>query len=189
HIADDDAIDADGLPWDRRIHVSGVNEKTRTSKNTWRMARKPKNKTDEEWAEYVEGVKAELRELMAIPVATVEAPVVIEAPEVVTPPVVIEAPEVVTPPVVIEAPEVVTPPVVEPVVTPPAVEPVVTPPVTVAGPVTFPELMRFITMNNAKLTKDVVDATLKAQGLASIALLAARPDLIPQVHAALSELL
>lgn len=197
-----DTIDADGLPWDQRIHSSG---KTRLADNTWRMARKPSEKTDEEWAEYVEGVKTELKALMAIPVAVtydpneadpfaIEPPVVdavvtppvvdaVVTPPVVdavvTPPVVIEAPEVVTPPIVIEAPEVVTPPVVDTVVTPPVV----------TGPTTFPELMKFITVNNKKLTKESVDEALKAQGLASIALLAARTDLIPQVHAALVKLL
>ena len=229
-ISASDTIDADGLPWDQRIHSRG---KTRLADNTWRMARKPNDKTDEEWVEYVEGVKAELKALMAIPVAVtydpneddpfaieppvvdaevVTLPVVIEAPEVVTPPIVIEAPEVVTPPVVIEAPEVVTPPivieapevvtpVVDAVVTPPVVDAVVTPPVdaaviappvvdaVVTGPTTFPELMKFITVNNKKLTKESVDEALKAQGLASIALLAARTDLIPQVHAALVKLL
>lgn len=250
-ISVSDTIDADGLPWDQRIHSSGSSERSRTSKNTWRMARKPKDKTDEEWAEYVEGVKAELKALMAIPVATVESPHdcngepcvdqgcdamaqfveavtprtitvnlpgVVHAVEingtlefppvvdavvtppvvdaVVTPPTVIEAPEVVTPPVVIEAPEVIAPPVVDAeVVTPPIVieaPEVVTPPVVdavVTGPTTFPELMKFITVNNKKLTKESVDEALKAQGLASIALLAARTDLIPQTHAALVKLL
>ena len=172
-----DTIDADGLPWDSRIHSRG---KTRLSDNTWRMARKPNDKSDEEWAEYVEGVKVELKALMDIPV-------VVEAPEVVTPPVVIEAPEVVTPPVVIEAPEVITHPFA---IEPPVVDApeVVTPP-AVTGPTTFPELMKFITVNNKKLTKESVDEALKAQGLASIALLAARTDLIPQIHAALVKLL
>ena len=205
-ISASDTIDADGLPWDQRIHSRG---KTRLADNTWRMARKPNDKTDEEWVEYVEGVKAELKALMAIPVAVTydpneDDPFAIEPPvvdaEVVTLPVVIEAPEVVTPPIVIEAPEVVTP-VVDAVVTPPVVDAVVTPPVdaaviappvvdaVVTGPTTFPELMKFITVNNKKLTKESVDEALKAQGLASIALLAARTDLIPQVHAALVKLL
>jgi hypothetical protein len=218
-----DTIDADGLPWDQRIHSKG---KTRIAGNVWRSKKKPPEKTDEEWSEYVETVKTELRALMDIPVITAEQraelkvhvdyaedpnevdpfatepptldavdvngvefrqlPGVVHSVEincaVVTPPVV-EA--VVTPPVV-EA--VVTPPVVEAVVTPPVVEAVVTPPV-VTGPTTFPELMKFITVNNKKLTKESVDEALKAQGLASIALLAARTDLIPQVHAALVELL
>ena len=192
-----DTIDADGLPWDQRIHSRG---KTRLADDTWRLARKPNDKTDEEWATYVEEVKAELKALMAIPVVEnvnlseefdkylgeVTPPVV--EPVVVTPPVV--EPVVVTPPVV--EPVVVTPPVVEPVVvTPPVVEPVVvTPPVVEAtGPTTFGELMRWITSNNKVLTKESIDEVLKAQGLASIALLAARGDLIPQVHMELSKLL
>lgn len=174
-----DTIDADGLPWDQRIHSRG---KTRLADNRWRMARKPSDKSDEEWAEYVEGVKTELCALMAIepPVREEVENVNLADDAVITPPVVIEAPEVVTPPVVIEAPEVVTPPVVDVVVTPPQVT---------TGPTTFPELMKFITVNNKKLTKESVDEALKAQGLASIALLAARTDLIPQVHAALVKLL
>ncbi len=211
-----DTIDADGLPWDRRIHSSGASERSRTSKNTWRMARKPKDKTDEEWAEYVEGVKTELRALMAIPVATdvngvefrqlsgeihnVEINGTLEFPPIVDS-ATFEAVansdigagqpvRIVTPPVV---DAVVTPPVVDAVVTPPVVDAVVTPPVVDAvvttGPTTFPELMKFITVNNKKLTKESVDEALKAQGLASIALLAARTDLIPRVHAALVKLL
>ena len=249
-IEANDTIDADGLPWDQRIHSRG---KTRLDDNTWRMARKPKDKSDEEWAEYVEGVKVELKALMAIPVATgadldvlAETPVItdeqraelkvrvvdatdvngvefrqlsgeihnveingtLELPpivnsatfeavangdigagqpvRVVTPPV---DDAVVTPPVV---DAVVAPPVVDTVVAPPIVDAVVAPPIVdavVTGPTTFPELMKFITVNNKKLTKESVDEALKAQGLASIALLAARTDLIPQVHAALVKLL
>src|SRR5690606_7502672 len=66
-----DTIDADGLPWDQRIHSRG---KTRLADNTWRMARKPNDKSDEEWAEYVEGVKTELRALMTIPVTVTYDP-------------------------------------------------------------------------------------------------------------------
>ena len=123
--------------------------------------------------------------MVAPPVVdAVVAPPVVDA--VVTPPV---ADVVVTPPV---ADVVVTPPVADAVVTPPVVDAVVTPPVVdavVTGPTTFPELMKFITVNNKKLTKESVDEALKAQGLASIALLAARTDLIPQVHAVLVKLL
>ena len=45
--------------------------------------------------------------------------------------------------------------------------------------------MRFITANGKKLNNDVVKEVLAANGLASIALLAARVDLIPQIHQAL----
>ncbi|MGB5804523.1 MAG: hypothetical protein WBH21_11040 [Vibrio anguillarum] len=226
-----DTIDADGLPWDQRIHSRN---KTRLADDTWRLARKPNDKSDEEWSEYVEEVKAELKALMEIPVVeapTVEAPVAIDANGVefiqlpgeiheveingtivfegmtpdgsvavapapstlgepvaptVTPPVV-EAPTV-TPPVV-EAPTV-TPPVVEaPTVTPPVVEaPTVTPPVVDDHKMTFGELMRWITSNSKVLTKESIDEVLKAQGIASIALLATRAALIPQVHAELSKL-
>ena len=284
-------IDADGLPWDQRIHSRG---KTRLADNTWRMARKPSDKSDEEWAEYVESVKSELKALMAIPVATgaelralmvipvatgAELDVLANIPVAtaeqraelkLTPPVVDvngvefrQSPGVVheveinctidLPPVVDSATfeavangdigagqpvRVVTPPVVDAVIAPPVVDAVIAPPVVDAvdatlmvrptfeeaveargesvkayvdavdglinkinatppviatpvatGPTTFPELMKFITVNNKKLTKESVDEALKAQGLASIALLAARTDLIPQVHSALVKLL
>ena len=186
-------IAADGLPWDQRIHSRG---KTRLADNTWRMARKPSDKSDEEWAEYVEGVKTELKALMAIPVTVTYDPN--EADPFSAEPPVHEVVENVNladafDDFLDETPTVVTPPVVDAVVTPPVVDAVVTQPVVDAvvttGPTTFPEMMKFITVNNKKLTKESVDEALKAQGLASIALLAARTDLIPQVHAALVKLL
>ena len=60
----DDTLDADGLPWDKRIHSRG---KTRLSDDTWRLARKPNDKTDEEWSTYVESVKSELKAVQDIP--------------------------------------------------------------------------------------------------------------------------
>ena len=60
----DNTLDADGLPWDKRIHSRG---KTRLSDDTWRLARKPNDKTDEEWTAYVESVKAELKAVQDIP--------------------------------------------------------------------------------------------------------------------------
>ena len=42
--------------------------------------------------------------------------------------------------------------------------------------------MRFITANGKKLNNDIVKQVLTDNGLASIALLAARVDLIPQIH-------
>ena len=60
----DDTLDADGLPWDKRIHSRG---KTRLSDNSWRLARKPNDKTDEEWSAYVESVKSELKAVQDIP--------------------------------------------------------------------------------------------------------------------------
>ena len=66
----DDTLDADNLPWDKRIHSRG---KTRLSDNTWRLARKPNDKTDEEWTAYVESVKSELKAVQDIPVTPPEA--------------------------------------------------------------------------------------------------------------------
>ena len=71
----DELIDADGLPHDKRIHSKGA---TRLNDDTWRMKKKPADKTDEEWAEFVDGVKAELKQLMDIPVATGEAGISVE---------------------------------------------------------------------------------------------------------------
>ena len=59
-------IDADGLPWDARIHSSN---QERNADNTWRARRKPKDVTPEQWAEQVAQVRDELFALMAIPVA------------------------------------------------------------------------------------------------------------------------
>jgi hypothetical protein len=66
-VASDELIDADGLPHDKRIHSKGA---TRLNDDTWRMKKKPADKTDEEWVEFVDGVKAELKQLMDIPIAT-----------------------------------------------------------------------------------------------------------------------
>lgn len=61
-----DTLDADGLPWDARIH-SGNQE--RNADNTWRVRRRPKDLTPEQWSEQVAQVRDELFALMAIPVA------------------------------------------------------------------------------------------------------------------------
>lgn len=65
-LATNDTLDADGLPWDARIH-SGNQE--RNADNTWRIRRRPKDLTPEQWAEQVAQVRDELSALMAIPVA------------------------------------------------------------------------------------------------------------------------
>jgi len=71
-LATNDTLDADGLPWDARIH-SGNQE--RNADNTWRVRRRPKDLTPEQWAEQVAQVRDELFALMAIPVAD---PVVVD---------------------------------------------------------------------------------------------------------------
>ena len=109
-----DTLDADGIPHDKRIHSKGA---TRLADDTWRLKRKPADKTDEEWDEYVKSVKAELKAVQDIPsvelndgVTPPEAELTVEQaikhignandnPMDVTPPVV-EAP--LTPPVIDE---------------------------------------------------------------------------------------
>lgn len=202
----DELIDADGLPHDKRIHSKGA---TRLNDDTWRMKKKPADKTDEEWAEFVDGVKAELKQLMDIPVATGEAGISVEditQAEInvgnLTPPTLdelavadreqVEPQPIVLPPIKnpFEASPVVnnvTPPiVVPPVIVPPVT---VTPPTDSDVPTTFPLFMKFITSNNKKLTNDMVNEVLNNHDIKSLPLLFSRVDLIPQIHAELVKLL
>jgi hypothetical protein len=61
------------LPWDERIHSGN---KTQNQDGSWKMRKKPKDMTSEQWQEYIESVEAELTTLMSIPVETVDEPVV-----------------------------------------------------------------------------------------------------------------
>ncbi len=73
--------DAEGLIWDARIHASS---KARNADDTWRLRRKPKEfDTDDDWQNYVDAVKVELRDGPA-PAASTPQP---EAPAPVAPPV------------------------------------------------------------------------------------------------------
>lgn len=192
----DDTLDADGLPWDKRIHSRG---KTRLSDDTWRLARKPNDKTDDEWTTYVESVKSELKAVQDIPVTppvvdepTSEPTLDEQAVADLTPPVVEEptAPTL-TPPVIdteapvapVTPPTSLTPPVVEPTVEPveaPSDQPSVT---------TFQELMLYITGNAKKrgADNDMIKSTLAEvdPALTAIPLIATRADLIPKFVTAL----
>lgn len=182
---EDDTLDADGLPWDKRIHSRG---KTRLADYTWRLARKPNDKTQEEWDEYVTSVKAELKAVQNIPAPS----------DTVTPPVVDDTTQTevdagnLTPPVV----ETVTPPtldeqaVADVQVSGPVAA--VEPPASVTAPVvtdntpkvsTFQELMKYITSDAAKrgATNDMIKEVLAQvdPSLTAIPLIANRADLIP----------
>jgi hypothetical protein len=50
--------DSEGLPWDSRIHSAG---KTLNSDGTWRVARRPKDKDESEWAATIQAVRGELK--------------------------------------------------------------------------------------------------------------------------------
>lgn len=156
-----DNLDADGIPWDKRIHSQG---KTKNKAGNFNLRKKPATyETKEEWTVYVEEVKQELRGVMSAPVT-----------ETVTPPPIVE--ETVTPPVITET---VTPPVITE--TPPVTETVTPPPVIEEDVKTFQQLMLLITKNNKKIDKDQVLEIIKRHGVTAVPLLATRTDLIPQV--------
>ncbi len=66
----DDTLDKDGIPHDKRIHSKGA---TRLADNTWRLRKRPADKTEEEWTTYIDSVKAELKAVQDIPVTPPEA--------------------------------------------------------------------------------------------------------------------
>lgn len=66
----DSTLDADGIPHDKRIHSKGA---TRLADNTWRLRKRPADKTEEEWTAYIDSVKAELKAVQDIPVTPPEA--------------------------------------------------------------------------------------------------------------------
>lgn len=204
-LATNDTLDADGLPWDARIH-SGNQE--RNADNTWRARRKPKDVTPEQWAEQVAQVRDELFALMAIPVAapvvigadpasedgdyTVEVPISDEpeSPAAVfgaVPP----APEPL-PVVTVADPVPPAPPVVAADPVPPAPAPLPTVAATGAIPTTMADFMTSLTKYGPKdpSNKDEcaahvarVNEIVARHGLVSVGQLAKRLDLIPQVYA------
>lgn len=94
------ALDANGLPWDARIHSSS---KEKVKAGTWKYRRGVDDAA-------ITQVEAELRQLMAIP-APAPAPVATPAPAPVVPapPVVPPAPAAVTPPGVVLAMNIINP--------------------------------------------------------------------------------
>ena len=196
-LATNDTLDADGLPWDARIH-SGNQE--RNADNTWRVRRRPKDVTPEQWAEQVAQVREELVALMAIPVA--DPAVDDECPGDATctdqgcPHHYADEPE--SPAAVfgasdpVETPPAPLPPVVAADPVPPA--PATLPPVAATGaiPTTMAEFMTSLTKYGPKdpSNKDEcaahvarVNEIVARHGLVSVGQLAKRLDLIPQVYA------
>lgn len=168
-----DMPDADGIVWDKRIHSQG---QTRNADDTWRLARKPKDKTDQEWADYVEAVKAEQLSAASAVVpsdktktaieeaATIEAsfsamqadplPPVIDDP---VPPTEQQADPL--PPVIDEP----VPPVIEPPVEADPLPPVTTPaPAAADKPVTFIDVVRLTTSKWTPADKPKLDEVIQA---------------------------
>lgn len=163
-------IDADGVPWDARIHSEG---RAKTKDQKWRLKRGVDEATRA-------SVTAELKAAMgARPmIAAVGAPSVAASAPASPPP----------PPVAVAAP----PPSPEPVPVPPPVAATVASavePVTVAagtasplsGPQLFGAIMRRITeaQTGGKITAAETTELAKSVGLESVRGLLTRPDLIP----------
>lgn len=184
-------LDADGLPWDARIHSGPTDSKPKNADGRWRRKRGVDDAT-------VAAVTAELRQVMGAPVAP-PAPTPAAAPT--PPPPAIDAGTSVTAP---PAPPVaVDPAPPAPVAPAPTAAPTPPPPTPVAAvtgygqavaetaasapPTTFAELMKRITARQTAGTLSVGDtkATAEALGLTGVADLLKRPDLIEAYFAAL----
>lgn len=190
-------LDADGLPWDGRIHSGPDDKKPKNADGRWRRKR---GVGDAE----VERVTAELRQVMGAPAP---APTPAAAP---TPP---PAPPVAADPAppapVAQAPTAApTPPpptpadastgfgqaVAEtaasaPPAPPVAATPPVAPPAAPAPAANFAELMKRITARQTAGTLTVTDTKVAAEalGLSGVADLLKRPDLIEAFEAALPQ--
>ena len=156
-------LDVDGLPWDVRIHSKNKSKLAKTEQ--W----KKKRGID---AVLVETVEAELRAAMGAGTPSIFSDDYVE-------PVLVET---IAPPPIAET--IAPPPIVEIGIPDTLVAPA--PPI-VETAITFPEIMSKITA--AQVAGTITDVqVLKAvndQGLASLALLAVRPDLTHAVNTAL----
>lgn len=160
-------VDSDGLPWDERIHAGTKTTLAKTKQ--WKKKRGVP-------AELVTTVEAELRAAMAVPASGNVATTAVEPSEPSAPP----APPVAPSTTVADAAQPVSPPApaapAQPATPPPA-------PAATGDISTLPELMAAST-GAGKTPADMLAAAQKC-GLASVALLGARPDLIPTVAAEL----
>lgn len=151
-------VDSDGLPWDHRIHALGAGGVHNKLKKTQQW--KKKRGVD---AALVAEVEAELRAAMSAGPANPVVTTVEPSP----------------------APASPASPAAAPTTAAAAVQPAspAPAPAPAGGTTTFPALMAAITANG--IDQAAVTAAVNAQGLQALPLLAARPDLIPAVAAAL----
>lgn len=171
-------LDADGLPWDERIHAGS---KTKTTKGVWTAKRGVND------GAFIAKVKAELRALMAIPAAPAAPPVQAQIP---MPPAAPPAPIVTAAGAAVGLPVAPLPPGSPEAALAATVQAPPVPPsaaaVTLgayAGPATFPDLITVLTpaMSQGRLTTEMLNEACNVVGVPSLPLLASRPDLIPQV--------
>lgn len=172
-------LDKDGLPWDARIHAAS---KALNADETWRVRRKPKDMEDDAWAQEIESVRAELKQLMAIEGPTAEEIAYLnEEPSLEGQLVATEHLTILPPPVTIEPP--VTPPGDDfhtdaGVVTETTVAGITTVAPPTVEAMTFPKLMVFLTERHSKITLVQVNELVAKHGLTNIQQFAQRPDLI-----------
>ncbi len=160
-------VDSDGLPWDHRIHALGAGGAHNKLKKTQQW--KKKRGVD---AALVAEVEAELRAAMSAGPAN---PVVTEpAGNAAT--VAVEPSPAPAPP---------ASPTAAPTTAAAAVQPASPAPAPADGITTFPALMAAMTGAGFTAASPEVLTAVNAQGLQALPLLAARPDLIPAVAAAL----
>ena len=158
-------LDSDGLPWDHRIHALGAGGTHNKLKKTQQW--KKKRGVD---AALVAEVEAELRAAMSAGPANPVVTTGNAATAAVEPS---------------PAPASPASPAAAPTTAAAAAQPAspAPAPAPAGGTTTFPALMAAITSNG--IDQAAVTAAVNAQGLQALPLLAARPDLIPAVAAAL----
>lgn len=193
--------DSTGTPWDERIHSAS---KALNADGTWRLRRKPADKTPEEWADYVKWVEEDIHTVLhgQSDESEEENPYLAEGTE-------LRAAldshkkasvEAVEPAVTPEGDDfhvdtgVVTEQQVADIPPPPPPVPQVLTPIQeakVAEVMTFPQVMAFLTERHGRITSAQVDQIIADMGLEKITDLNTQPEqtgpFIARVKALLGE--
>lgn len=186
--------DSTGTPWDERIHSAS---KALNADGTWRLRRKPKDMDEEEWAAFVESVKAErhinqsqtvsepsviLGKDGNISINTGVASVSFEPTREEVDELIEASDKMLEPHVTLPSDDFHTDAGVVTEQTVAGIPPLpVPPPVVVAPPVTewdFPRLMTFLTERHGKIDVATVNTLLAQDGMLSVQELNAHPDKI-----------
>ena len=153
-------LDKQGYPWDERIHSGS---KGFVKDGTWRLRKKPTDMTDEQWADTIAAVRAEIKQPEVAEQGddfnTDKGPVT-EQTVAGIPPI---APPVVAPPLAVE---------------PPANMPA---PDVYNGPTTFPDLMTFL-VDHAAQTQPHLAVTCARAKIETVRDLHTMPEAIPAFY-------
>lgn len=173
-------LDADGLPWDARIHSGPADKRPKNADGRWRRARGVDDAT-------VEHVTAELRQVMGAPAP---APTPAAAPTPPAEPIAAPAPVPASPPPApVAAAPTPAPAAPAPTPAPAGMEsgPAAANPAPSAAPATFADLMKKVTrMQTAGLvTVETTSQIAASLGLTGLRDLMNRPDLVPAFDALL----